>query len=177
VTYVREGALAYEDSLGFSGVIHAGEFQHLTAGRSIRHREANASRTDWAHVFQISLRSIAAELASSREQRRFSAAERRGRLCLVASPDGRGRSLRIQQDVLIYSMILEPGHHLVHALSPDRAAWLHVVHGEAIVGDILLSDGDGAGFTTERAVSLTAREPSELLLFDLAARELHKLDA
>ena len=171
VTYVREGALAYEDSLGSSGVIHAGEFQHLTAGRAIRHREANPSPTDWAHVFQISL-PAAAELASSREQRRFSAAERRGRLCLVASPDGRSRSLRIQQDVLMYSTLLDPGHHVVHALAPDRDAWLHLVHGEAIVGDIILSDGDGAGFTAERAVSLTAREPSELLLFDLAAREL-----
>jgi quercetin 2,3-dioxygenase len=173
VTYVHEGALAYSDSLGSSGVMHAGEFQHLTAGRGIRHREVNASPSDWAHVFQISLRPTAAELASSREQRRFSAAERRGRFCIVASPDGREHSLRIQQDVLIYSTILDPGHHMVHALAPDRDAWLHLVHGEALVGDIILNDGDGAGFTMERAVSLTAREPSELLLFELAARELH----
>jgi hypothetical protein len=173
VTYVREGALAYEDSLGFSGVIQAGEFQHLTVGRAGHHSEANASRTAPAHVFRMSLRAAAAELAPSREQRRFSAAERHGRLRIVASPDGRGHSLRTQQEVLIYSTLLEPGQHVVHELASDRGAWLHLVHGEAIVDDIILTGGDGAGFTTERAVSLTARKPSEILLFDLAARELH----
>ena len=177
VTYVREGSLAYEDSLGFSGVIHAGEFQHLTAGRALYHSQANASRTESAHVFQASLSPTAAELAPSREQRRFSAAERRGGLCIVASPDARGHSLRVQQDVRIYSTILETGQHIVHELASDRRAWLHLVQGEAIVDDIILTGGDGAGFTTERAVSLTAREPSELLLFDLAARDLHQLHA
>lgn len=167
VTYVREGALAHEDSMGRSGVIHAGEFQRMTAGRGIRHSETNASRTDWAHVFQIWLRPSEAGLEPSHEQKRFCAAERRGLLCVVASPDRRSGSLRIHQDALMYSAMLDPGQHVVHELSQGRSAWLHLVQGEVNLGDVVLSTGDGAGVTGERVVSLTAREGTEILLLDL----------
>jgi len=167
VTYVREGALAHEDSMGRSGVIHAGEFQRMTAGHGIRYSETNASRTDWAHVFQIWLRPSEAGLDPSHEQKRFCAAERRGALCVVASPDGRRGSLRIHQDALMYSAMLDPGQHVVHELSRGRSAWLHLVQGEVLLGDVVLTTGDGAGVTAERAVSLTAREATEILLVDL----------
>ncbi|HTP25329.1 MAG TPA: pirin family protein [Anaeromyxobacteraceae bacterium] len=167
ITYVRDGALAQEDSLGRSGIIHAGEFQRMTAGRGIRHSEANVSRTDWAHVFRIWLRPSEAGLDPGDEQKRFSAAERRGGLRIVASPDARKGSLRIHQDALMFSAMLDPGQHVVHELSQARSAWLHLVHGEVALGDIVLTTGDGAGFTLERAVSLTARAEAEILLLDL----------
>jgi redox-sensitive bicupin YhaK (pirin superfamily) len=167
VTYVREGALAYQDSMGRSGVISAGEFQRMTAGRGIRHSETNASRTDWAQIFQIWLRPSEAGLEPSRDQKRFSAAERRGGLCVVASPDARRGSVRVHQDALMYSAMLDPGQHVVHELSHGRSAWLHLVDGEVILGDIVLTTGDGAGITSERAVSLTAREEAEILLVDI----------
>jgi redox-sensitive bicupin YhaK (pirin superfamily) len=167
VTYVRECALAYADSMGRSGVIHTGEFQHRTAGRGILHRETNASRTDWAHVFQIWLRPSEAELEPCHEQKRFSVAERRGRLCIVASPDTRRGSLRIHQDALLYSALLAPGQHVVHDLSQGRSAWLHLVQGEVTLGDVVLTTGDGAGVAAERAVSLTARGETEILLLVL----------
>ncbi len=167
VTYVREGALAHEDSMGRSGVIHAGEFQRMTAGRGIRHTETNASRADWAHVFQIWVRPSEAGLEPGHEQKRFSAAERRGGLCVVASPDARRGSLRIHQDALMYSALLDPGEHVVHELSHGRGAWLHLVQGEVTLGDIILTTGDGAGVTAERAVSLTARDETEILLLDV----------
>lgn len=167
VTFVREGALAYEDSKGHSGLVQAGEFRLMTAGRGVRHRETNASRTHWAHVFQMWLRPVQADLEPSHEQKRFSSAERRGRLCVVASPDGRRGSLRIHQDALIYSALLDPGTHVVHELSLGRSAWLHLVLGEATLEEVVLSTGDGAGLTAERAVSLTAREETEILLLDL----------
>ncbi len=167
VTYVREGALAYEDSTGSSGVLHAGEFQRMTAGRGIRHSETNPSRTDSAHVFQIWLRPSQAELQPSLEQKRFSAANRHGVLCIVASPDGRRGSLRIHQDALVCSAMLDPGQHVVHELTPGRTAWLHLVQGEVTLGDIVLTTGDGAGVTAEHAVSFTAREETEILLLDL----------
>ena len=72
----------------------------------------------------------------------------------------------------MYSALLEPGQHVVHELAPERAAWLHVVQGEVTLGDLVLSAGDGAGISTERAVSLTTRENSEILLFDVAERQL-----
>jgi redox-sensitive bicupin YhaK (pirin superfamily) len=167
VTYVREGALAHADSMGRSGILHAGEFQRMTAGRGIRHSETNLSRTEWAHVFQIWLRPSEPGLESGHEQKRFCAADRRGVLCVVASPDGRGGSLRIHQDALIYSAMLDPGKHVVHELMPGRSAWLHVVRGEATLGDVVLTTGDGAGVNADRAVSLTAREETEILLLDL----------
>lgn len=169
VTYVREGALSYEDTLGRSGVIQAGEFQRATTGRRVRYRETNVSRVDGAHVFQLWLRPAATGLdpEQEQEQKRFSVAERRDRLCVVASDDARNASLRLHEDAVVYSALLARGQHVVHELTPGRSAWLHVVEGELSLGETLLTTGDGAGFTAERVLSLTAREGSEILLLDL----------
>jgi len=167
ITYVREGTVACEDSAGHSCRIHAGEFQQMTRGRGAHPAGMNASRVDSARVFQIWLHASPAGPEPIQEQKRFSAAQRRGVLCIIASPDGRKGSLRVHQDVLMHSALLEPGVHVVHALSEGRRAWLHLVEGEAILGDIVLGTGDGAGVSTDRAVSITARETTEILLFDL----------
>jgi len=167
LTYVREGALAYENSMGGSGVVQAGEFQRVTAGHGLRRSQTNASRTDWAHFFQIWLRPSEVDLDPRHEQKRFTAAQRRGGLCVVASPDARRGSLRIHQDALIYSALLAPGQHVIRELPPGRSAWLHMVQGEVTLGGFVLGTGDGAGVTAEPAVSLTAREESEILLLDL----------
>lgn len=177
LTYVREGALTCVDSTGHSGVIQAGEFQRMSAVPGMRHSETNASRSDWAHVFQIRLRSSGAELEPGRERKRFSAAERRGGLCIVASPDARKGSLRLHQDTRMYAALLEPGQHVVHELAPERAAWLHLVQGEVTLGDFVLTSGDGAGLTTERAVALTAREASEILMLDVGQPQPRPLAA
>ena len=169
VTYVREGALAHDDSMGGSGVIHAGEFQRMTAGRGIRHSDTNASRFGGAQLFQLWLRPSEPGLEPGYEQRRFSAAERRGGLCVVASPDARRGSLRVHQDALMCSALLDSGQHVVHELGPGRSAWLHLVQGEVSLDDVVLTTGDGIGITAERAVSLTALQESEILLVDLGA--------
>jgi quercetin 2,3-dioxygenase len=169
VIYVRDGALAHEDSTGRSGVIQAGEFQCRTARRGVRHGEMNASRIDSAQVFQIWLRPSEAGLEPADEHKRFPVAERRGTLCVVASPDGRRGSLRIHQAALVCSAMLDPGQHVVHPLAEGHGAWLHVVKGELVLGDVVLTAGDGAGITAEYAVSLTAREDTEILLVDLGA--------
>jgi redox-sensitive bicupin YhaK (pirin superfamily) len=167
ITYVHKGALAQEDSSGSSGVIHAGEFQYMTTGRGVRHKERNASQNDWAHIFRIALHPSEVGLDCAHEQKRFTTAQRRNVLCAVASRDGRKESLRIRQDVLIYSSILDPGHHLFHELLPGRSAWLHIVNGEATLNDIVLTQGDGVGVTIEPSVSLTVQEKTEILLVDL----------
>ncbi len=167
VTYIYKGALAQEDSTGSSGVVHAGEFQCMTTGRAIRHKETNASRTDWAHIFRISLRPSEVGLECVHEQKRFAAARRHNVLCVVASPGGNNGSLRLLQDATICSTILDPGRHVVHELMPGRCAWLHVICGEATLQDLVLTQGDGVGVTMERSVSLTAQEETEILLVDL----------
>jgi redox-sensitive bicupin YhaK (pirin superfamily) len=158
-------------------VIQAGEFRRVTVGRGLRYSAANASRTYWTHVFHIQLRPLELGLESSCEQRRFSAAERRGALCVIASPDARGRSLRVHQDAVMYSALLERGQHVVHELGPERAAWLHIVHGEVTLDEFVLTTGDGAAIMIERAVSLTARAKTEILLFDLVARRAREAPA
>jgi redox-sensitive bicupin YhaK (pirin superfamily) len=167
LTFVREGTLTYDDSLGHSGVIHAGEFHRMTTERSLRHVQSNASPSDAAHAFQVWLRPSHAGTGPHYEQKRFSTAERRGVLCLVGAPDGRRGSLRIRANALMFSVLLHAGQHVVHELSDRRTAWLHLVHGEVTLGDLVLVTGDGAAITAERAVSLTARKDSELLLVDL----------
>jgi quercetin 2,3-dioxygenase len=166
VTYVLGGALAQGDSTGRSGVIHVDEFQRMTTGR-LRHSERNASQTEWAHVFRLSLHPSEAELGCAHAQSLFSVAERRGVLRVVASKDGRRGSLRLHQDALVFSAVLEVGHHLVHALPQGRIAWLHVVRGEVSFDGLVLALGDGVGVKGEPAISFTAREETEILLVDL----------
>jgi redox-sensitive bicupin YhaK (pirin superfamily) len=147
--------------------VHAGEFQHMTVGRGIRHKETNPSLTDWAHVFRIYLHPSEVGVDCVHEQKRFPGAQRHNQLCIVASPDGRKGSLRILQDALGYSSIIDPGHHLIHELLPGRSAWVHVIDGEATLHDIILTQGDGAGVTIEPSVSVTAQENTEMLLVDV----------
>ncbi len=172
VTYVREGAVAYEDSSSGQQVACAGEFAHCTCGPGSHWTTTNTSRTDWAHLFQISLVRPAAKRDPGRTQKRFVLAERRDKLCLVASHDGREGSLLLHGDALIFSAILSNGHHVVHELPRGSCVWLHVVEGEVALGDIVLVTGDGVGVVSERAVSMTAREDSEILLLHIAAPEL-----
>jgi redox-sensitive bicupin YhaK (pirin superfamily) len=167
VTYVHRGSLARSDSTAGLGVLSAGEFQHTITGRGIRHKEKNASPTAWAHVIRISLHPPKVALECPHEQTRFTAAQRRNVLCLVASPDGRDGSLRTYQDASTYSSILDPGHHLVHELLPGRSAWLHILYGYGTLDDIVLTQGDGVGVTIQPSVSLTAQQDTEILLVDL----------
>jgi redox-sensitive bicupin YhaK (pirin superfamily) len=167
ITYVREGTVAGKDSAGRSCRIHAGEFQQMTVVGGAQPPGVNPSASDSARIFQIWLHARPGGLEPSQEQKRFSTAQRRGVLCVIASHDGRKGSLRVQQDVLMCSALLEPGQHVVHELTQGRRAWLHLVEGEVVLGDLVLSTGDGAGVTTDRAVSITAREVTEILLLDL----------
>jgi len=166
-TYVNRGALSQEDTAGNTNVIHAGEFQRMSTGRFVRHKETSVSRSDWVHMFRISLRPAVIGIGRDHEQERFTAAQRRNLMCIVASPDGRKGSLRVHQDALVFSAIFEPGHHLIHPLETGRSAWLHIVCGEVTLNDIVLTQGDGIGVTNETSVSLTVQEKAEMLLVDL----------
>jgi len=167
VTYVCQGAIAQEGSSGSSGVVHAGEFQRMAIGQGIRHKETNASRTEWAQIFRISLHPSEGESYGAREQMHVAAALRHNVLRIVASPDGHQGSLHTQQDALIYSSLIDPGHHVIHELLPGRNAWLHVICGEAASHGMILTQGDGLGVSNERSVSLTAHEKCEILLVDV----------
>lgn len=167
LTYVYQGALVQTGSDGSSNTLQAGEFQRMSSGPCDSHQETNASATNGVHFFQIALRPQPGDIENGREQLRFTSAHRRNRLCLVASSDGRQGSLRMARDVFILSSKLDPGHHLIHELKPDRSAWVHMVHGEATLSGHLLVEGDGVSVTGEPSVSLTAGVSTELLLIDV----------
>jgi redox-sensitive bicupin YhaK (pirin superfamily) len=166
ITYVFQGTLRYRDSLGRTSAMQAGEFRRMSVGRGVRSSETNSSRTEWTRVFRVGLGSSAG-LQCAPEQRRFSVAQRRDGLCLIASAAARAGSLRIRDDALLYSALLAPGKHLVHQLEPGRRAWLHVVSGEVALRDLVLTSGDAVGVSAERSVSFTARTESEVLLADV----------
>lgn len=167
-TYVREGTLTHEDPSGRTGVLDMGECRRSSVGSGTTHRAVNRSLTGNAHIFHCSFTPARKDFKARAEQKRFPTAERRGILRLAVSPDGKDGSLRMAQDIRVYSSLLDPGHHLVHELAPRRAAWLHVVKGRIQLIDHSLRAGDGASLVDEAAVSWTAQEPSEILLFDLA---------
>jgi redox-sensitive bicupin YhaK (pirin superfamily) len=132
------------------------------------HSEANPSPAETVHLYQIWLLPEREGLAPSYEQRAFPEAERRGRLRLVASPDGREGSLTIRQDAALYLGTLNADGELSRAMTPGRHAWLQLLRGAVQLNGRPLAEGDGAAISEERLLSIRADRPSEILLFDLA---------
>lgn len=170
VTYVLEGGLAHKDSMGNGSTIYPGEVQRMSAGSGILHSEANDSKNDLVHLLQIWIFPQEKGLKPSYEQKFFSDDDKRNRLRLVASPDGRDGSVIIHQDASIYGSLLENGKPVRHELAPGRHAWVQVARGSVTVNGKTLNQGDGAALSDERAVALTGADtrPAEILLFDLA---------
>ena len=170
VTYVLNGALEHQDSIGNGSVIRPGDVQRMSAGTGILHSEFNASDTDPVHFLQIWIIPDQQGLAPSYEQTYFSPEDRQNQLRLVGSRDGRNGSVTIHQDVNLYAAQLANGKAINHRFSGDRAAWLHVVRGAITLNGQSLSAGDGAAITAESTLTLqgTADE-AEVLLFDMAA--------
>src|SRR5947209_13840730 len=123
ITYVLAGGLAHKDSMGNGSVIRPGEVQRMSAGTGVRHSEANPSTSDPVHLLQIWIMPNRLGSAPGYEQKFFADDEKRGRLRLIASPDGRDGSVTVQQDASLYAALREPGQEVVYELQPDRQAW------------------------------------------------------
>lgn len=139
----------------------------MSAGTGVTHSEYNASDQEPVHLLQIWIMPEFKGLRPGYEQKEFTAVEKRGRLRVVASPDGREGSVTIHQEALIYATLLEPGESVTHALAPERRAYVHVARGKASVNGEPLAAGDGARISDETAVSIIADASAEVLLFDL----------
>jgi len=168
LSYVLDGGLAHKDSTGGGGVIRPGDVQRMSAGTGVMHSEFNPSRTDPVHFLQIWLVPDRRGITPGYEQKHFSPEQRQGQLRLIASPDAAGGSLKIHQDARVYTTLLGKGDSVSHALASGRHAWVQVARGKVRLGDVTLSAGDGAAISEESELRLTADEPSEVLLFDLA---------
>jgi redox-sensitive bicupin YhaK (pirin superfamily) len=166
-SYVLEGELAHRDSLGSGSVIRPGDVQLMSAGTGIRHSEFNASETNPVHFLQIWIIPEKQGLKPAYAEKNFPEAERRNKLRVIVSPDGRDGSLKIHQDAAIQAGVLEEGVRLTETLKSDRRYWLQVARGTLDVNGHGLEEGDGLAITKEESLTLQAKTPSEVLLFEL----------
>jgi quercetin 2,3-dioxygenase len=168
ITYILSGALEHRDSMGTGSVIRPGDVQRMSAGTGVSHSEFNPSDTELVHLLQIWILPRERGLPPSYEQKFFSEEERRRKLRLIASDDGRDGSVTINQDARVYATILDAGQTVVHSLEENRYAWLQVARGTIRLDEAELKQGDGAAVSKENELVIAAHDQAEVLLFDLA---------
>lgn len=167
ISYVLDGALEHKDSMGTGSVIRPGDIQRMSAGTGVQHSEYNPSATEPVHFLQIWLEPNRTGVEPGYEQKHFPLADRRGRLVLLVSPDGRDGSLSTHQDGLLYGTLLEVGETVAHPLAAGRRAYVHVARGQVAVNGTPLGSGDGATLDDIDHVYLEGLGHAEVLLFDL----------
>ena len=168
ISYVLEGGLQHRDNIGNGSVIRPGDVQRMSAGTGVLHSEFNASKEESMHFLQIWILPGETDLAPGYEEKHFSDDEKRGRLRLVGSRDGRDGSVTIHQDVDLYAAIIPDGSRVEHRPATGRHGWVQVLKGEIRLGNDALSSGDGAAISDEELIELEARGgDAEVLLFDM----------
>ncbi|GAC1630928.1 MAG: pirin family protein [Candidatus Acidiferrum sp.] len=168
VTYVLEGALAHKDSMGNGSTIKPGDVQYMSAGTGVAHSEFNASKTEAVHLYQIWMFPDKNGYKPAYDQKYFSPEEKRGKLRLLVSPDGREGSVKIRQDNELYATILGAGEKVQHELKPERHAYVQVARGGVTLNGEKLVMGDGAAISEEKKLEIAGAEEAEVLVFDLA---------
>ena len=167
ISYVLDGALEHKDSLGTGSIIRPGDVQRMTAGTGVRHSEFNASNTDPVHFLQIWVLPEREGLEPGYEQKAFSREEKRGKLRLVGSRDGRDGSVTIHQDVDLYATLLTDGESVSHELAEGRKGWVQVATGTAKLNDRQLDPGDGVAIEGPATIEIAGTSDTEVILFDM----------
>ena len=167
ISYVLEGSLGHQDSMGDGSTIVPGDVQRMSAGSGVRHSEYNHDKAGTTHFLQIWIEPNVKGIAPSYEQRHFDAASKRGRLRLIASPDGGEGSVSIHQDARVYAALLDGAERAVHRLAPGRRAYVHVARGRLSLNGQTLGAGDALKLADAREIVLERGDKSEVLLFDL----------
>lgn len=167
LTWILDGALEHKDNLGNGATIRPGEAQRMSAGTGVMHSEFNPSQEQATHLLQIWIEPKVRGVKPGYEQTFFPPEERRGKLRLVASNDGREGSVTIHQDAALYAALLAPGEPVRHILAPGRRAYLHVARGAVTLNSQSLRYGDGAKIADETDLEIAATQDAEILLFDL----------
>jgi redox-sensitive bicupin YhaK (pirin superfamily) len=167
ISYVLAGGLAHKDSMGNGSTIRPGDVQRMSAGTGVTHSEFNASQDEPVHFLQIWIEPSTRGIRPGYEEKRFDADSKRGRLRLIASPDGAEGSVTIHQDARIYAAIVDGEDNLEYALSPGRRAYVHVIGGGLEVNGQPLVGGDAVKLMGEAQVKMSKGANAEVLLFDL----------
>ena len=166
ISYVLEGELAHKDNMGNGSVIRPGDVQRMSAGRGVTHSEYNHADAA-THFLQIWIEPDVQGIAPGYEEKHFSEADKRGRLRLVASPDGAEGSVKVHQNAKIYAGLFDGAETAQFALVADRKVYVHVARGSVTVNGTKLSAGDAAKISGEPVVAVAQGEQAEVLLFDL----------
>ncbi len=167
ITYILDGALQHQDSMGNGSVIRAGDVQYMSAGRGVRHSEINPSPDQPVHLLQIWILPANTGLEPGYGQKTIPAEEKHGRWRLLASPDGSDDSILIRQDALLLATLLDNDAILSFSPRPGRRQYLHLARGTATLNGIAMRGGDGAFIENETALTLSDAKNAEALLFDL----------
>jgi redox-sensitive bicupin YhaK (pirin superfamily) len=167
ISYVLEGALGHGDSMGTRSSIVPGDVQRMSAGTGVQHSEFNHSETDSTHFLQIWIIPDQQGVAPSYAQKNFPAADKRGRLRLVVSPDGQDDSVGIHQDARLYAGLFDGTESAELAIAPGRLAYVHLARGGAIVNGHALVAGDALLYADETSVVIASGKGAEVLVFDL----------
>jgi redox-sensitive bicupin YhaK (pirin superfamily) len=168
ISYVLDGALAHKDSMGTGSIIKPGDVQRMSAGTGVRHSEYNASKDQLVHFLQIWIIPDQEGNKPGYEQKTFPPGEKRGKLRLVASPDGRDGSVTIHADALLYAGLFDQGKSAELPLRKGRGSWVHVARGTARVNGNVLEAGAAIGLSEEPIVLVEGVDHAEVLVFDLA---------
>lgn len=167
ITYILDGELRHQDSMGNGSVIRAGDVQYMSAGSGVRHSEFNASGELPVHLLQIWILPAQDSLVPQYAQQTVPAEEKRGRWRVLASSDGRDGSIAIRQDACVLATLLDDGAQLEYHPQAGRRLYLQLARGEAVLNGTPLRAGDGAVIENESVVTLSEAKSAEALLFDL----------
>jgi redox-sensitive bicupin YhaK (pirin superfamily) len=166
ISYVLEGELGHEDSMGNGSTIVPGDVQRMSAGTGVRHSEYNHDKAKTTHFLQIWIEPKFTGIKPSYEQKHFSAAEKRGRLRLIASPDGRDGSVGMNQDAFLYAGLFDGAERAELAIAASRKGYVHIARGTVRVNGEALKAGDALK-TAGGPVTIDGGKDAEVLLFDL----------
>lgn len=167
VSYVLSGTLAHKDSMGHEEKLGPNEVQWMSAGTGIVHSEYNGSPAEPVHFLQIWIEPAVTGIAPNYAQFAFEPEEKRGKLRPLATPEGGGRTAKINQDARVFVSELAPGESVSYGIASGRGVWLHVIDGNVEVNGARLETGDGAAVEDEPNLTIAATANSEILLFDL----------
>jgi redox-sensitive bicupin YhaK (pirin superfamily) len=168
LSYILEGSLQHKDNIGSGTVIRPGEIQRMSAGTGVEHSEFNASQSEPVHFLQIWLIPEKRGIKPSYEQKPVPLEERRGKLRLVAAPDGPEGAVTLHEDARVYVANLAAGERVSHDIASGRGVWVQVARGIVGLNGTELREGDGAALEDETNATIEAETDAEILLFDLA---------
>jgi hypothetical protein len=167
ISYVLDGELAHKDSMGNGSVIRPGDVQRMSAGRGVMHAEFNHAQDRQTHFLQIWIEPNTYGIQPGYEERHFDPAEKRGRLRLVASNDGRDGSVMLHQDANVYAGLFDAAERTRLPLQAGRRAYVHVARGAISINGRPLQVGDALKIEDEPHIELCDGRDAEVLVFDL----------